>query len=47
MTVYGDLDLVSARSALIWNENNDLARDRRTDLYDDMLGYQRGTALPR
>lgn len=45
--VYGDLDLVAARSAPIWNTLNDLARDRRTDLYDALLGYRHGTALPR
>ena len=45
--VYGDLDLVAARSALVWNELNDLARDRRTDLYDPLLGYRGGSALPR
>lgn len=46
-TVYADLDVVSARSALIWNQHNDLARDRRTDLYDELLGYRHGHALPR
>lgn len=45
--VYGDLDIVAARSAPIWNDLNDLARDRRTDLYDPLLGYRRGEALPR
>lgn len=45
--VYGNLDLVAARSALVWNELNDLARDRRTDLYDPLLGYRGGSALPR
>ena len=45
--VYGDLDLVAARSALIWNNLTDLARDRRTDLYDTLLGYRDGTLLPR
>lgn len=42
-----DIDLVSARSAPIWNDLNDLLRDRRTDLYDGMLGYRLGSALPR
>lgn len=42
-----DIDLVSARSAPIWNDLNDLIRDRRTDLYDGMLGYRLGSALPR
>ena len=45
--VYGDLDIVAARSAPIWNNLNDLARDRRTDLYDALLGYRQGTFLPR
>src|SRR4051812_3204371 len=45
--VYGDLDIVAARSALIWNDLNDLARDRRTDLYDGQLGYRHGALLPR
>jgi predicted amidohydrolase len=45
--LYGDLDVVAARSALIWNDLNDLARDRRTDLYDPLLGYRRGDVLPR
>ncbi len=42
-----DLDLSAARSAPVWNELNDLLRDRRTDLYDDMLGYRLNSALPR
>lgn len=45
--VYADLDLVASRSALVWNDLNDLARDRRTDLYDTLLGYRRGDVLPR
>ncbi|MEV8633287.1 nitrilase family protein [Streptosporangium sp. NPDC051023] len=45
--LFADVDLVSARSAPIWNELNDLIRDRRTDLYDTMLGYRGGSALPR
>ena len=45
--IYGDLDVVAARSALIWNDLNDLARDRRTDLYDPLLGYRGGEVLPR
>ncbi|GLY77326.1 nitrilase family protein [Actinoallomurus iriomotensis] len=45
--VYAGLDLVAARSALVWNDLNDLARDRRTDLYDPLLGYRGGDALPR
>ncbi|MEV0403281.1 nitrilase family protein [Actinoallomurus sp. NPDC050550] len=42
-----DIDVVSARSAQIWNQLNDLIRDRRTDLYDPMLGYTLSPAAPR
>jgi N-carbamoylputrescine amidase len=42
-----DIDVVSARSAPIWNQLNDLIRDRRTDLYDPMLGYTLSPAAPR
>lgn len=45
--LYADVDLGAARSAPIWNQFNDLHRDRRTDLYDAMLGYRGGQALPR
>ncbi|WP_248798890.1 nitrilase family protein [Pseudomonas sp. MWU13-2105] len=45
--LYADIDLVSARGAPIWNSLNDLPRDRRTDLYDEMLGYTRHPGLPR
>lgn len=45
--LYADIDLVSARSAPIWNSLNDLPRDRRVDLYGPMLGYDRHAALPR
>ena len=45
--LYADVDLVSARSAPIWNSLNDLPRDRRVDLYGSMLGYDRHAALPR
>ncbi|MDO9404426.1 MAG: nitrilase family protein [Polaromonas sp.] len=45
--LYADLDLTSARTAPIWNQLNDLHRDRRTDLYDQLLGYQGAKALPR
>lgn len=45
--LYADIDLTAARSAPIWNALNDLHRDRRTDLYDPMLGYRGGNALPR
>jgi predicted amidohydrolase len=42
-----DIDLTSSRSAPIWNDLNDLHRDRRTDLYDQMLGYTEHPCLPR
>lgn len=42
-----DIDLVSARSAPIWNSLNDLPRDRRADLYDPMLGYRQHPMMPR
>jgi N-carbamoylputrescine amidase len=45
--LYADIDIVQARTAPIWNQLNDLFRDRRTDLYDQMLGYRGGVTLPR
>lgn len=45
--LYADLDVVASRSALIWSDLNDLARDRRTDLYDPLLGYAASNPLPR
>jgi predicted amidohydrolase len=45
--LYADIDLSAARSAPIWNALNDLHRDRRTDLYDQMLGYCQHPCLPR
>jgi predicted amidohydrolase len=45
--LYADIDLVAARTAPIWNDLNDLLRDRRVDLYDQMLGYRGATAFPR
>jgi predicted amidohydrolase len=45
--LYADIDLSSARSAPIWNDLNDLQRDRRVDLYDGMLGYCQHPCLPR
>lgn len=45
--IYADVDLTATRTAPIWNQLNDLHRDRRTDLYDQMLGYRGATALPR
>ena len=45
--LYADIDLSSARSAPIWNNLNDLQRDRRVDLYDQTLGYIQHPAWPR
>lgn len=45
--LYADIDLTSARSAPIWNNLNDLQRDRRVDLYDQTLGYTQHRAMPR
>ena len=45
--LYADIDLVQARTAPIWNQLNDLHRDRRTDLYDQLLGFKGAQALPR
>jgi len=42
-----DIDLTRSRSAPIWNDLNDLHRDRRTDLYDPMLGYVHHPRFPR
>ena len=45
--IYADIDLSTARSAPIWNSLNDLCRDRRTDVYESMLGYRHHPGLPR
>jgi N-carbamoylputrescine amidase len=45
--IYADVDLTASRTAPIWNQLNDLHRDRRTDLYDQMLGYHGAAPLPR
>lgn len=45
--IYANIDLSTARSAPIWNNLNDLHRDRRVDLYGPMLGYCHHAALPR
>ncbi|WP_431146127.1 nitrilase family protein [Pseudomonas alvandae] len=45
--LFADIDLTSSRSAAIWNNLNDLHRDRRADLYDPMLGYTQHPSLPR
>ena len=34
-----DCDLMDARTEKVWNELNVIPRDRRTDLYDELLGY--------
>lgn len=47
MILYADIDLVAARGAPIWNKHNDLIRDRRTDMYDTMLGYKSHNIFPR
>lgn len=44
--LYADIDISHARTAPILNQLNDLMRDRRTDLYDQLLGYN-GVALAR
>ena len=46
-TLYAEIDLAATRSAPIWNDLNDLARDRRTDIYDPLLGYTGGRPLAR
>lgn len=45
--LYADVDLSTARSAPIWNNLNDLCRDRRVDVYESMLGYLHHPCLPR
>jgi predicted amidohydrolase len=45
--LYADIDVVQARTAPIWNQLNDLMRDRRTDLYDQLLGFRGASAFPR
>lgn len=45
--IYADIDLSSTRSAPIWNDLNDLHRDRRCDVYGSMLGYTVHPQLPR
>ena len=36
--VYADVDLADARRARTWNQFNQVLRDRRSDVYDEMLG---------
>jgi hypothetical protein len=38
--IYGRVDLADARRKRNWNEFNQVLRDRRTDVYDEMLGSQ-------
>ena len=38
--VYADLNLADARRKRNWNEYNQVLRDRRTDVYGEMLGTQ-------
>jgi predicted amidohydrolase len=45
-TLYAELDLMAGRSGVVWSTLNDLPRDRRVDLYDQLLGYD-GTVVPR
>jgi predicted amidohydrolase len=45
--IYAEIDVVQSRRAPIWNQLNDLHRDRRVDLYDQLVGYRGGTPLPR
>jgi len=47
LIVLPELDVVQARTAPIWNQLNDLQRDRRIDLYDQLLGFKGAQALPR
>lgn len=44
--LYAELDVVASRSAVVWGPLNDLPRDRRTDLYGQLLGYA-GTPVVR
>lgn len=45
--LFVDLDVMAARSAGVWSDLNDLSRDRRTDLYDPLLGYAGGRPAVR
>jgi N-carbamoylputrescine amidase len=38
--IYGRVDLADARRKRNWNEFNQVLRDRRTDVYDEMLGSE-------
>src|SRR5690625_1926558 len=41
------VDLKQTRGAPVLNSYNDLYRDRRTDLYDDVLGYGQNESWTR
>ncbi len=38
--IYAEANLADARRKRTWNEYNQILRDRRTDVYDEMLGSQ-------
>ena len=40
--IYADVNLSDARRKRNWNEYNQVLRDRRTDIYDEMLGSDAG-----
>lgn len=39
LLVVEDCNLMDARTEKVWNDLNVIPRDRRTDLYDELLGY--------
>lgn len=45
LLVVEDCNLMRARTEKVWNDLNVIPRDRRTDLYDELLGYE-ATAHP-
>ncbi|MEQ8354296.1 MAG: nitrilase family protein [Kiloniellaceae bacterium] len=36
--IYADCNPAAARAARVWNDHNNILHDRRTDIYDEMLG---------
>ena len=38
--LYAEVNLADARRKRNWNEYNQILRDRRTDVYDEMLGSE-------
>src|SRR3989442_535929 len=40
LIIYAEVNLADARRKRNWNEYNQVLRDRRTDVYDEMLGAQ-------